>query len=238
MVNVIAANHQWYYGLAETLSRLTKQEFKLVTKKDELTLEALQFLKPRYVFLPHWSYLIPADIYENFECVIFHMTDLPFGRGGSPLQNLISRGIYETKISALKCSKELDGGPIYIKEPLDLHGNAEEIYIRAAKIIEKMICYMIENEPIPIEQTGEVVCFDRKRPEDGNISSLEELQKVFDFIRMLDAEGYPRAFLETEYLKLEFEHAALEYDCVEAHVKITRKKDIHEQKGSGNCGSS
>jgi len=28
------------------------------------------------------------------------MTDLPFGRGGSPFQNLIARGIYDTKIIA------------------------------------------------------------------------------------------------------------------------------------------
>ena len=31
------------------------------------------------------------EIHENYKCIIFHMTDLPFGRGGSPLQNLISR---------------------------------------------------------------------------------------------------------------------------------------------------
>ena len=56
------------------------------------------------------------------------MTDLPFGRGGSPLQNLITRGISKTKISALRCNEEIDAGPIYLKRPLSLHGSAEEIY--------------------------------------------------------------------------------------------------------------
>ena len=59
----------------------------------ELTRAALEQAKPRYVFFPHWSHIIPEDIHGAFECVIFHMTDLPFGRGGSPLQNLIARGI-------------------------------------------------------------------------------------------------------------------------------------------------
>ena len=40
------------------------------------------------------------------------MTDLPYGRGGSPLQNLIVRGHKETKISAIKVVKELDAGPV------------------------------------------------------------------------------------------------------------------------------
>ena len=46
------------------------------------------------------------------------------------MQNLIGREIYETKISALKVTDKLDGGPIYLKRNLCLHGSEEEIYIR------------------------------------------------------------------------------------------------------------
>jgi methionyl-tRNA formyltransferase len=65
-----------------------------VTDPGDLAVEMLAALDPRYVFFPHWSHRIDSAIFERFECVIFHMTDLPFGRGGSPLQNLIARGIY------------------------------------------------------------------------------------------------------------------------------------------------
>ena len=44
------------------------------------------------------------------------MTDLPYGRGGSPLQNLIINGHKETMMSALRCVQELDAGPIYLKK--------------------------------------------------------------------------------------------------------------------------
>ena len=67
------------------------------------------------------------------------MTDLPFGRGGSPLQNLVERGIYETKVSAIRCCKELDGGDVYMKKPLSLWGTAEEIYLRAAELTKEMM---------------------------------------------------------------------------------------------------
>ena len=48
------------------------------------------------------------------------MTDLPFGRGGSPLQNLIIRGIYDTKISAIKANKEIEAGDIYCQHNLNI----------------------------------------------------------------------------------------------------------------------
>jgi len=94
-----------------------RYEFYLITKKEDLIWELILELNPRYIFFPHWSWIIPANIYENYECIVFHMTDLPFGRGGSPLQNLIVRGIYDTKLSALRVTKELDAGDIYLKEP-------------------------------------------------------------------------------------------------------------------------
>lgn len=223
MTYVIVTSRKWNEGMTAELSALTKRDFVLINNKEELTFERLKTLNPRYVFFPHWSYIVPSEIYENFECLVFHMTDVPFGRGGSPLQNLIARGIYETKISALRCQAELDAGPVYIKRTLSLYGTAEEIYLRASKIVEDMIAFIVKNEPVPVGQKGEVVSFERRRPEDGNIANLTELEKVFDFIRMLDAEGYPKAFLETEHFRFEFERPALKYGKLVSDVIITKK---------------
>jgi methionyl-tRNA formyltransferase len=76
-------------------------------------------------------------------CVVFHMTDVPFGRGGSPLQNLIARGIYETRLSALRCEAEVDAGTVYLKRSLSLHGLGEEIFMRAADAMAPMISEIV-----------------------------------------------------------------------------------------------
>ena len=149
------------------------------------------------------------------------MTDLPFGRGGSPLQNLIQRGIYSTKISALRCVKELDAGPIYMKKDLSLHGNAEEIYMRASKVCCDMVIEIINNEVMPVAQNGEVTVFKRRKPTDSNIAALDSLVSVYDYIRMLDADGYPHAFVEVGNLRFEFDRAALKDGFIEADVKIS-----------------
>ncbi len=220
---VIASSRKWNEEMAVRLPISTGKEFILIRNKEDFTAERLAEISPRYIFVPHWSYFIPPSVYETFECVIFHMTDLPFGRGGSPLQNLIARGISESKISAVKCMAAVDAGPVYMKKPISLHGTADEIYMRASRVIEEMIVEIVNNEPIPCEQDGEVVCFERRKPEDGNINGLSELTEVFDYIRMLDADGYPKAFLETEHFRLEFQRASLRRGNVVADVTITRK---------------
>lgn len=229
MKYIVASNKKWCgMPLVQNLSERTGQEFILVDQVSSLTAAYLETVKPRYIFFPHWSFLIPPDVFTRFECVIFHMTDVPFGRGGSPLQNLIARGISETKISALKCQAAVDAGPVYLKRPLSLNGAAEEIFLRATKVIEEMIIEILNNEPTPVEQKGEVVYFERRKPEEGDISELTTLEQIFDYIRMLDAEGYPRAFLETKHFRLEFQRPALKYGKVVSDVVITKKMEPNE----------
>jgi len=225
---IIATIKSWNIKNAINLKKelINEFEIKIITKKEDLTHEKIIKINPEYIFFPHWSWIIPEDIYNNFECIVFHMTDLPFGRGGSPLQNLILRGVKKTKISAIKVIKELDAGPIYIKRTLSLEGSAEEIYKRASKIIfEDMIPYLLKNRIIPKPQKGDAVIFKRRMPEDSKIPEDLTFDKVYDFIRMLDAEGYPLAFLETEYIKFEFKNAKKRNKYIEAKVYIKPKKN-------------
>lgn len=198
----------------------------VIQEKAELNMDKLNLIKPDYVFFPHWSYIIPKEIYENYKCIVFHMTDLPYGRGGSPLQNLIVRGIKKTKISAIRVTKEIDGGSIYIKENLELLGSAANIFKSASDIIfNKMIPYIIENDPTPYEQTGESVIFKRRTPKDSEILSDYSIEKIYDYIRMMDAEGYPNAFIRFGNYKLLFNNADLINGKISAEVEIVEEKD-------------
>ena len=203
-----------------------KNNYKLITNKEDLTLDLMKKINPKYIFFPHWSWKIPEEIYNNFECVVFHMTDLPFGRGGSPLQNLISRGIYDTKISAIKVVEDIDAGDIYCKEPVSIKdGSAEDIFNKVSSIIyDKMISFIIKNNPIPKKQKGELVVFKRRSPKDSDISKLDDVTKIYDYIRMLDAEGYPKARIETEKFNVEFSDAKIEGNKVTAKCEFKLKE--------------
>ncbi|MBT7260672.1 MAG: methionyl-tRNA formyltransferase [Desulfobacula sp.] len=225
---LIATSRSWNEVLAKRLEEDTGHKFYLVTGKDELNLELLEKIKPRYIFFPHWSYIVSEEIFTCCECVIFHMTDLPYGRGGSPLQNLIKNGYRKTKISALQCVHEMDAGPIYLKQSLSLEGSASGIFLKAAAIIEKMIYRIVQDEPTPVPQKGEPFFFQRRRPEESNLveAPIQNLINFFDFIRMLDAEGYPSAFFDLHNHRIELSRVQLEQDKLVGTFKIYKQQGV------------
>jgi len=222
---VVAGSKAWNRTVFNEVISGYPGEWHLVSVPEDLTLELLQKIKPAYIFFLHWSWKVPPEIICNHKCVCFHMTDVPYGRGGSPLQNLISRGHRQTKLTALLMVDEFDAGPVYLKEPLCLEGNAEEIFIRATYLSAKMIKRIIAENLQPVFQTGETVIFKRRTPEQSRIEKQESLQALHDFIRMLDAEGYPKSFLEYEGFRYEFSRAALYDERIKADVMITPIKE-------------
>jgi methionyl-tRNA formyltransferase len=205
----------------ESLQSLPGRWF-YVGSPSELSRERVRQIGPRYIFFLHWSWRVPEEIIDDYECICFHMTDLPYGRGGSPLQNLIVRGHRETMLTALRMSKEFDAGPIYVKEPLSLEGAAEEIYLRAGRVSARMIRQIVRREPSPKAQRGKAVVFKRRNPAESAIGHPPSIEELYDFIRMLDADGYPQAFLEHSGFRFEFCRAALYDGRINADVKITR----------------
>lgn len=228
-MNIIIATHKDYD--IKNIDKI-KQEFKqhtfyLISKKEDLNIKNIQKINPRYIFFPHWSFYIPKNIYEKYECIIFHLGDLPFGRGGSPLQNLIINGIYKSKISALRASDVLDGGDIYLKYNIIFkYFRAQVIYEKISKIIfTKLIPKILSSNIKPYQQKGEIFVFKRRTPEQSDMKTLENIniRKIYDFIRMLDAKDYPKAFLKIDNLKIQFFKASIKDNKINAKVIINEE---------------
>lgn len=227
---IIATIKSWNILLAQKLKEKYETDFNItiLSHPDQLRLESLNELNPDYIFFPHWSWIIPDSIYEKFECVVFHMTDLPYGRGGSPLQNLILNKKYQTKISAIKVVKDLDAGPIYLKEDLDISdGNADQMFQKASRIIfNTMIPEFLNKNLSAKEQVGDPVLFKRRKPDQSDITQAKSdtVTDVYDFIRMLDGEGYPKAFIQIGDYKLELSHAQLNDGKLKGQFEVKYEK--------------
>jgi methionyl-tRNA formyltransferase len=222
---LVAARRRWHAHVFHEVVARWPERWALVTERAALTPDLVRSLRPRYVFFPHWSWLVPPEILDLAECVCFHETALPFGRGGSPIQNLIARGQRETVVTALRMVPELDAGPVYLQRPLSLEGLAEEVYLRAARTIAEMMRAIADQEPAPRPQEGAPVVFGRRTPGDSHLPATGSLEALFDHLRMLDADGYPRAFADVGPWRLEFTRPALRTGAIEADVRITRRPD-------------
>jgi methionyl-tRNA formyltransferase len=226
---VVVGCKSWNRRIFDEMLRRLPGRWHYFGAPADLNLEAVQKISPRYIFFLHWSWRVPDEVVEEFECVCFHMTDVPFGRGGSPLQNLIVRGLRETKLTALRMSGEFDAGPVYMKEPLSLAGGAEEIYLRAGRLSAMMVERIIRVEPKPVPQRGQAVNFKRRKPEQSQVGITASLEELHNFIRMLDAEEYPRAFLQHAGFRFEFSRPALYDGRIVADVTITRKDESKKE---------
>ena len=70
-----------------------------------------------------------------------------------------------------------------------------------------MIERIVREELNPTAQQGEVVVFQRRTARQSAIPELPSLDALYDYIRMLDCEGYPHAFIESTGFRLEFTKA-------------------------------
>lgn len=216
---IVASCKAWHRARFDLLKHGVEANWYWVDTPEQL-LQVLSNCTPRYIFFLHWNWLVGDDIWKNNECVCFHMTDVPYGRGGSPLQNLITAGHKETKLSALRMVREMDAGPVYTKKPLSLDGRAESIYRHAGDLSFDVIRWIVSSEPIPIPQQGEIVLFKRRVPIQSKLPDGGTLEDVYNHIRMLDATSYPYAYIDYGDFRLEFVNASFNGFAVMAEVKI------------------
>lgn len=223
---IVASSKPWHREEFERIAGDEPNLWLYVSNPNELNV-ALSTSNPRYLFFLHWNWKVSQEIWQKHECVCFHITNVPYGRGGSPLQNLILRGKTTTQVTALKMIDEMDAGPIYAKRPMSLEGSAEEIYRRAGSLCWEMINWILTHKPVPFPQEGTPIYFERRKPEQSELPSTGNLNTIYDFIRMLDAPTYPLAFLEHGNFRLEFSNAQILNGAIDARV-IIHQRDLKE----------
>lgn len=219
---ILATSKPWHQSQA---TNLLPGEYRCVWVSNPVELEEIIGKEPniRYIFFLHWNWLVPEQVWKNFECVCFHMTDVPYGRGGSPLQNLIVRGHTSTKLTALRMVEEMDAGPVYIKKDMSLTGTAADIYKRAGELSFDIINWMIEAQPQPTPQQGTPTIFKRRKPAQSELPMDGSIREIYDHIRMLDAPTYPPAFIEYGEFVIEFSDAAVDGEELKVSVRIKKK---------------
>ena len=192
--------------------------------KEDLTIETVDHFKPDYIFFPHWNWIVEKEIHEKYECVVFHTAPLPYGRGGSPIQNLIMEGIKASPVCAIKMTSKLDAGPIYASSNISLAGDLNSIFLRINDAVNELIVKISSKISTPIEQVGEPHTFKRLTLGDNEITAGLKLEEIYDRIRMVDHPDYPSAFIMYGNIKIELSNALKKGDSMEATCLIRKLK--------------
>ena len=211
--------------------RIINKNSLIIRDRRELTYKKVIQIKPDFIMFPHWSYIVPKNIVRNFNCICFHSSPLPYGRGGSPIQNMIKRGFKNTEVCSLLMEEELDTGPIYIRSKVKLSGSLDEILIRIYEAIANQIKIIKNKNIVPKIQTGKEYIFNRLSSKDNQVNFKDSIENIYDQIRMLDSSIYPKAFLGSGNYFLDFKNARFrDRDSLIAEVVIKRKITLRKAK--------
>ena len=222
-MKILICNSKNWFELDKKI--LNKCEVMKVKHKNDLNLKILNKFKPDFIFFPHWNWIVNEKIFSNYICIVFHTFPLPYGRGGSPIQNLVVRGYKEAPVCALKMEKKLDSGPIYYKETVSLSGPLFEILDRINEVVNKLINRLINNLPVPQPQIGEIVEFKRLGIKDNQININSKIEKFYDHIRMLDDNSYPSAYIKLKNVVLHFDKIRKIKKEFECRVRVSKRVD-------------
>ena len=127
----------------------------------------------------------------------------------------------KSPICALKMNQDIDSGPIYTKREICLDGDLKDIFKRMAEKIEEMIINIYYEEPIPINQEGQVKHFSRLNYSDNEIKPSMSQKEIYDRIRMVDADDYQKAFIKFGNKRIILSNATLKNNQLKADIKIS-----------------
>lgn len=130
--------------------------------------------------------------------IVIHASDLPKGKGWSPLSWQIIEGKSQIPISLFEVNENIDGGPIYFKDYLDLNGDElvdEARVLLANKIQQMMFKFILEKKITPSPQIGKSTFYSKRKPSDSELNIDKSLREQINLLRVCDNERYPAYFI-------------------------------------------
>ena len=132
--------------------------------------------------------------------LVIHESDLPKGRGWSPMSWQILEGSNEIPISLLEVVDEFDAGDIYIQRWITLTGYelAEEWRAKQAGISISLCREFVDNYPQILfggrSQMGVPTTYRRRVADDSKIDVDKTIKQQFNLLRIVDNNDYPAYF--------------------------------------------
>lgn len=148
-----------------------------------------------YLFLISCLEIVNEETRKNFkQCYVIHESNLPKGRGWSPLAHQVLEGKKEITVSVIKCADPVDSGDIVKQSRIYLDGSelSDEIHKKAFYVKASLIPSVIR-DPECVKQTGEPTYYKRRTPEDSELDINQSILSQFNLLRICEPR-YPAFF--------------------------------------------
>ena len=188
--------NQWIYQFFKKI-KIQKEISNKFKVSSSFSINNLR--KCKIIFILGYTKLINIKKINSFEyALIVHESDLPKGRGFSPVRRQIVRNKNKIKVLLIKCSKRADTGDIVENEmmqiqPFDLYDDIREKQFLATK---RIIIKFLKKYPNikSKKQKGKSTFFKKLRNLDDKLSLNKSIKDQFNILRSTDYKNYPNYF--------------------------------------------
>jgi UDP-2,4-diacetamido-2,4,6-trideoxy-beta-L-altropyranose hydrolase len=132
--------------------------------------------------------------------LVVHESALPQGQGWSPMTWQILEGANRIPITLFEATAELDAGPIYLQQQIELQGHElveEWRALQAQATLMLCLAWFDRYQEVVAAaqpQQGQDSHFRRRRPADSQLDLERPLAEQFNLLRVVDNQRYPAFF--------------------------------------------
>ncbi|WP_300440115.1 formyltransferase family protein [Christiangramia sp.] len=187
--------NSWFVPYGNKLKKALLEQghsVKYVYKSQELYPCDIMFLLSCTKLLSR-KYLQP-----NKNNIVVHASDLPHGKGFSPMQWQILEGKNQIPITLFEAVEGVDSGPFYLKDMIEFEGHELLNELRekmALKIIQMCLRFVNEYGKLRSQpQIGESSLYKKRMTQDDQLDISKSIASQFNHFRIAHNENHPLYF--------------------------------------------
>ena len=167
--------------------------------KSEILYDQSQVRNFDIVFVLGYTKILKGEILsDNKILLVVHESNLPEGRGFSPVQWQILEGKNKIPVCLLEVSEAPDAGDIYLKSYIHLDGSElyDDIRSKQAEATFELVTAFLQEYPklTPYAQVGEKSFYKRRTSKDSKLDVDKTIREQFDLLRISNNQDWPAFF--------------------------------------------
>ena len=148
------------------------------------------------IVISHYKKIPLNSLMNNENIFVIHESNLPKGRGMSPLFNQILNGKEKIVSTIFRCSKNFDDGPVIFKKEFYYPGNLVYEEIKALQVknsvslVKRLIKLMNKSELSAIKQIGKSSYFKKISSKINELDINKSIKSQINIIRTRDKKKF------------------------------------------------
>jgi|TARA_B110000858_G_scaffold174451_1_gene207032 methionyl-tRNA formyltransferase len=139
------------------------------------------------------------ELSKNKYNIVVHESDLPQGKGWSPLTYQVLEGKNEIPITLFEASNDIDTGYIYFKDLIKLNGSelVDELREKQSKKTFELVDRFLNSydKSVAHKQEGEETFYRRRDASSSRLDINKTIKDNFNLLRVVDNQKYPAFFI-------------------------------------------